>query len=191
MDKYLNSQRFQAGIGNNLIANTRIGLVQAYNPQDGSVKVVIQPVDESDPNNGQTGWIPLATQYVGMVGAPRQNDQVIVLFHQGNLNNGIVIGRLYSQANPAPEVPEGEYWITHPTGTFVKIKNDGSVEINGNSKITLTAPEIDLSNNGSLKKLITDAFVDLYNNHTHGSTPPPDNQYQITNSELTSIVKAE
>lgn len=189
MDKYLNAVRFQAGIGNNLTSQTRIGLIQAYNPQDGSVKVVIQPVDDGDPNNGQTGWIPLATNFIGLVGAPKQNDQVIVLFHQGNVNNGIVIGRLYSQADPSPQVPEGEYWITHDSGTSFKIKNDGSVEINGASKISLISPEIDLSNNGTVKKLVTDAMVDFFNNHTHGASPPPNTP--MGNSELTTIVNAE
>jgi len=202
----LNSMRFQGAIGQNLNSQTRIGLVTSYNPDDCTVKVSLQPEDADAPGSGQTGWIPLATSFYGLVGAPNIDDQVIVVFQEGSLNSGIVVGKIYSGEDVPPSVPAGEWWIVHPSGSFIKIKNDGDVDIaasgninincqnasvNASASAVISSPAINLSNGGSLQSLVNAAFENLYNNHTHGGGAPPDRPYQMTGAELTSVLKAQ
>lgn len=193
-----NGMRFQSGIGKNASSDVRIGLITSYNPSDCTVKISLQPVDESNAAPSQTGWIPLATSFIGLVGAPNINDQVAVVFQEGSLNSGIVIGKIYSDEDVPPSVPAGEWWLTHPSGTFIKVKNNGDVEITANNDIKVNAVNanveaqaINLSNGGTLLKLVTEALETLYNAHTHGGGPPPDMPFQMTNAQLTTIVKAE
>lgn len=210
-----NGMRFQSGIGKNASSDVRIGLITSYNPSDCTVKISLQPVDESNAAPSQTGWIPLATSFMGLVGAPTINDQVVVVFQEGSLNSGIVIGKIYSDEDIPPPVPAGEWWLTHPSGTFIKVKNNGDVEITANNDLKVNtisgnvdvtaaadvninavnanvlAQAINLSNGGTLLKLVTEALETLYNAHTHGGGPPPDMPFQMTNAQLTTIVKAE
>lgn len=215
MQNLLNSMRFQAGIGQNLIAQVRIGIINSYNPENGTIKATVQPVESEESGEGQTGWIPLATGFIGQVGAPVPGEQVIIIFQEGSLNNGLAIGRIYSSEDVPPPVPSGEWWLTHPSGSFIKVKNNGDIEIKAASKIIVTsesdteinvtgdinvtatgiakvsAPSIELENGGSALELVNSLFETKFNSHTHGSTPPPDSPYHITSSELTSVLKAQ
>lgn len=188
MQEFLNSIRFQAGIGANFTSQLRVGIITAYNPKNQTVTVTVQPVEEE--GNGQSGWIPLATPYIGLVGAPNIKDQVLVLFQEGSLNTGIVISRLYSDIDvPPANVPAGEWWLTHPSGSFIKIKTNGDIDIQSVGKVNLLGTEIDASNGGSLLKLVTEAFVDFFNNHVHGGSPAP--SIPMTSDKLTTILKAQ
>ncbi len=207
MQHLLNSMRFQSGIGQNLYANTRIGIVTSYDQSNATVTCTVQPEDEDNQAGGQTGSIPIATPFIGQLGAPKIGDQVVITFQEGDLNNGIVIGKIYSSADVPPPVPSGEWWITHTSGSFIKIKNNGDIEISAaqnakinadtkvsitaSSEVEVTAPVINLSNGGTLKKLVNDELKDLYNAHTHGSGPAPDAPYQMNDAHLTSIVKGQ
>lgn len=189
MHRSLNSARLQAGIGNNLTSQCRIGILTSYNPADSTVKVSIQPVDEESPEASQTGWIPLSTSFIGFVGAPRINDQVVVLFQEGSLNSGIVIGRIYSDEDVPPAAPSGEWWLTHPSGSSIKIKDDGEIEIISASKVVMKAPDIELSNAGTLQKVVTEAMKAFFDTHTHGGGAVPDQP--MTDAQLSTIVKVE
>jgi phage baseplate assembly protein V len=215
MQHLLNAMRFQAGIGQNLIAQVRIGIINSYNKEDGTIKATVQPVESDESGEGQTGWIPLVTGFIGQVGAPVPGEQVIIIFQEGSLNNGIAIGRIYSSEDVPPPVPSGEWWLTHPSGSFIKVKNNGDVEIKAAQKIIITsesdaqinvtgdinvtatgnanvsAQNIELANGGTALELVNSLFESKYNAHTHGATPPPDTPYQMTSAELTSVLKAQ
>jgi phage gp45-like len=200
MNEILNSMRFQANIGSNFSSHPRIGIVTSYNPSDCTVKVRIQPEDADNPENSLSGDIPLATNFIGLVGAPNIGDQVIVVFQEGSFNNGIVIGSLYSDEDIPPQAVEaGEYKILHKSGSLIYIKNNGDIQIQaannvniiGNSTGNIKAPQINLSNGGAVMRLITEALVEIFNMHTHGGGAPPDMQYQIGSEQLTSVTKAE
>jgi len=187
IQQLLNNSRFQAGIAANYTAQLRLGIVTSYNPTNQTVQVTIQPVE--DDGNGQTGWIPLATNFIGLVGAPNINDQVLVLFQEGSLNTGMVVGRLYSDVDPAPAVPAGEWWLTHPSGSSIKLKTNGDVDVVSPTNVNVSAPNVNLSNGGALKKLVTESFVQFFNDHVHGGSPPPTTP--MTSAQLTTIVEAQ
>jgi phage baseplate assembly protein V len=201
MQNLLNSMRFQAGIGQNLIAQVRIGIINAYNKDNGTIKATVQPVESDESGEGQTGWIPLATSFIGQVGAPLPGEQVIIIFQEGSLNNGLAIGRIYSSEDIPPAVPSGEWWLTHPSGSFIKLKNNGDIDIEcaGNLNVTATgtatvsAPNIELGNGGTVLELVNSLFEAKYNGHTHdnGAVPAPDTPFHITPTELTSVLKAQ
>ncbi len=189
MNHFLNSSRLQAGIGNNLSSQTRLGIVTSYNPADCTVKVSLQPEDQENPEASQTGWIPLSTSFIGLVGAPRINDQVVGVFQEGSLNCGIIIGKIYNDEDIPPSVPSGEWWLTHPSGSSIKIKENGEVEIIAASKIIAKAPDIELSNGGTIKKIVNEAMVAFFNTHTPGGGATPDQA--MGNGQLSTIVKVE
>lgn len=189
MQKLFNSMRFQAGIGNNASSSVRLGLITSYNPDDCTVKVSLQPADTDDAAASQTGWIPLSTGFMGQVGAPKINDQVVVIFQEGSLNSGIVIGKLYNDEDVPPSVPAGEWWLTHSSGSFIKIKDNGDIDIHAAGKINVTSTEINLSNGGTLKKMVNEAMVAFFNSHTHGGGATPDQT--MSGAQLSNVVKAE
>jgi len=214
MHVLLNSMRFQSGIGTNFSSIVRLGTITSYNPSDSTVQVSIQPSDQENPEGSQSGWIPLSTGFIGEVGAPNINDQVVIVFQEGSLNNGIVIGRLYSDEDAPPAVPSGEWWITHPSGSFIKIENNGNVEIKGannvivnstnvtitgtsnvtvagNSTVSIDSPMTSISNGGTVQSLINQSFENLYNNHTHGGGSPTDAPYKMTSAQLTTTLEAQ
>lgn len=76
----------------------------------------------------------------------------------------------------------------------VKIELTGSdVNITASGKVTLNAPEVDISNGGALKALLNEGFKTLYDGHIHpvgagfsgGPTVP------IPPTDLTTVLKAE
>lgn len=197
MQNLLNQMRFQAGIGQNAIAGTRCAIVKSYNPVDCTVQVSIQPEDEEFPEGSLTGWIPLSTSYIGAVGAPNIDDQVVVAFQEGSINSGIVIGRLYSSVDVPPNVPAGEWWVTHPSGSMIKLKTNGDVEIMAANelniisdlKVNVAAPEIELDDGGTPLKLVTESMVNFFNTHTHSGGAVPDQT--MGDGQLTEVVKGE
>jgi phage baseplate assembly protein V len=118
------------------IAKPRLGLVSGYDPNMYMVKVLLQP------ENVETGWLPLGSPMVGnqfgIFGGPAIGDQVEVQFPDGDLSSGIVSMRFFNdQARPLA-VPSGEVWIVHKSGSFLKLHNDGSIEMNAAAGISYT-----------------------------------------------------
>ena len=104
----------------------------------------------------------------------------------GNPNMGFVCLRFFNDDYRPLAVPSGELWLVHQSGAYLKLTNDGKVSINA-------AAEIDIGALGSaLHQLVTDAFMALYNGHTHpagnGNTGAPNQQ--MTSSHLTGVLKA-
>jgi len=186
MQHLLNQMRFQSGIGQNFITQMKFGLVTSYNPQNSYVIVQIQPINEEDPQGSLTGWIPYLSPWAGFQGAPRINDQVGVVFQEGDINSGVAIGIIYSDEDLPPGAPSGELWITHPSGTTIKIMNDGNIQITANNDLNISAQNINVNapqfnligdlnvtGNISATQNISDQFGTMqnirtvYDSHTH------------------------
>lgn len=119
------------------VKRTQMGTVSAYNPATYSVKVLLQP------SAIESGWLPIATAFVGngwgMQIGPTLGDLVTVNFIEGDQDAGFVTGSVYNNQYQPQAVPSGEAWVQHKSGSFLKFRNDGSVEANvaGNLKATV------------------------------------------------------
>jgi len=172
----------------------RFGHVSGYDPNAYAVKVLLQP------DNTETGWIPLDAAWVGngwgMFAPPSIGDAVKVSFQEGSASAGIAGGRTFNDIDRPLAVESGELWLVHKLGGFLKLTNDGKLLVNSAVEIdatapviniqamtnvnvmaagqaNITAPVINLSAAGqALKSFITDAFIAFFNGHTHTSTTP-------------------
>jgi phage baseplate assembly protein gpV len=115
--------------------NTRTGLVTAYDPNTHSAKVMLKP------DNVETGWLPNHTGHIGngfgiVVGLTpgdgmTTGDQVEVTFTEGDLEQGRIIHRLFSDKEKPPPVQSGEILIKHEKGGSVYIDKKGTFKITG------------------------------------------------------------
>ncbi|TXD58858.1 baseplate assembly protein [Ralstonia sp. TCR112] len=140
MSAFANLIRAHAQMAQGEKTTHRVGQVTAYDPNKYAVKVKFWPrTDES------TGWIPLASTYVGagwgLVAAPSVGDQVIVAFDLEDQDAGVVVGRFYTDVEQPPAAPSGEFWLVHKSGSLLKFHNDGSVELKASAGITYTATQ--------------------------------------------------
>ncbi|HQT62778.1 phage baseplate assembly protein V [Acidiphilium sp.] len=134
MDAFQNGIRRLAAGMDRQIAAARIGIVTSVNPGP-----AYQARAQIQPNGVETGWCPVAVQWVGagwgLVSPPLPGDQVVLLPMDGDPAAFVIVGRLYSaQSTPAvdaPAAPAGELWIVHETGSFLKLLTDGSISSQG------------------------------------------------------------
>ena len=89
---------------------------------------------------------------------PSPGDQVLVLAQEGNAEHGIIIGRAFSNAHSAPATPVGELWMMHKSGSFIKLQNDGTIQMHGDLHV---AGDV-YDQQGSLSRL-----RGHYNEHKH------------------------
>ena len=100
---------------------------------------------------------------------PSPGDQVLVLAQEGDAEHGIIVGRAFSSAHAAPDTPVGELWLMHKSGSFIKLQNDGTIQMHGDLHV-----EGDVyDRQGSLSRLRSH-----YNAHGHtdsrgGTTSEP------------------
>lgn len=196
VEKFLNLIRTQALISSNGVAEVALGQITNYDPTQFAAQVQLYMPDPSNPL-GQpltTGWLPISAPAIGFNLAPNIGDLVLVEFQEGSLQNGIILLSVTTGV-PTFQTPEGEWWMVHPTGSFIKIKLDGKLEINGQVEIDLTAPAININVSGAasitaasvaidsaaitmgdlsggvLSALMNGAAQAVYNSHTHVSPP--------------------
>ena len=167
MDDFLNHIKAQAARINQGTGQTRMAVVSSVDPASYTVRVLLQP------ENVLSGWLPVASVWVGagwgMVCSPSVGDQVIVLWQEGDAEHGIIIGRLWSSAIPAPSASVGELLLVHQTGTHLKFLNDGSISSSSsrwNHTGDLYVDGDVYDSTGSLSRLRSH-----YNQHVH---PPQD-----------------
>ena len=77
--------------------------------------------------------------------------------------------------------PDGTMEIAQANGSFIHLQADNNVQIRGT---TINAGGV----GGNTLRLMTEQFVTLYNNHTHGSSGPP--VPQMTDGQITKIFRA-
>ncbi|MDY3551397.1 phage baseplate assembly protein V [Gemmata sp. JC717] len=136
MSGNLNTMRREAERVAAQIALKRAAIVTAYDPAVYAAKVRIQPEDT------ETGWLPIASPWVGdgwgLFAAPKVGDVVEVSFQEGGKAAGIVGLRHYGNVLRPLPVPSGEFWLQHESGSFLKFKNDGSVEVHAAGDLNAT-----------------------------------------------------
>jgi uncharacterized protein involved in type VI secretion and phage assembly len=127
MDGMLNAMRLQAMLAGESRASTRLATVKSYDHANYCAKVMLQPDDI------ESGWLPVASPWVGngwgMFAPPSPGDVVVVVYQEGDFNAGIISMRLFSDKARPLDVPSGEFWLVHQSGSALKFKADGSVEI--------------------------------------------------------------
>ena len=176
MDRFLNAVKSQAGALAHGLGQPRVGIVTSVDPQNATARVLIQP------EAVLSGWLPVLSPWIGsgwgMSCPPSPGDQVLVIAQEGDAEHGIIIGRAFSATAATPNAPAGEFWLVHATGSFIKLLNDGTIQIQGN--ITVIG---DLHTTGNISDQhgkLSD-LRNRYNAHRHtdnrgGQTSPPDQQ---------------
>lgn len=145
MQRFRNHMALQAQLAQSGRADARVGIVTSYNPDNASARVRLQPEDPDNPDRSLTGWLPVASPWVGNawgLDAPvSPDDQVEVKFFDGDLENGYICGRLFSDQARPTGAKSGEFFLTHASGSKLKFHNDGTIEILAASTITYTATQ--------------------------------------------------
>jgi phage baseplate assembly protein gpV len=193
MQGLLNAMRLQAMLAGEGRISMRLGTVRGYDSKNHCAKVIIQP------ENIESGWLPIASQWVGngwgIFAPPTDGDVVMVTCQEDDFNAGIISLRLFNDGARPLDVPSGELWLVHQSGSCLKFHNDGTVELTSHGALTVKAPSMTLQNAGSaLKKLVNETFLTLFDGHQH-----PDPVSGLTGTPTTpsgtghktSIVQAE
>lgn len=133
-----NAMRAQALLAGNSHADTRVGLVTGYDPNRYAVKVSLMP------EGVETGWLPLLSPWVGdgwgLFAGPSVGDLVEVGFEQGSFEAGYAAMRFYNDQDRPLPCPSGEFWLAHRSGSLLKFRNDGTIELHAATAMTSSAP---------------------------------------------------
>ena len=165
MQRFLNAMKSHAAAMDRGAGQPRFGLVTSVDPQRYAARVALQP------EGVITGWLPILSGWIGagwgLVCPPSPGDQVLVLPQEGNAEHGVIVGSSFSDlARPPQGAPAGEFWLVHRSGSFLKLANDGTVQVNGDLHVAGNVYDA----HGSLAQL-----RGHYNQHTHpgsASTSP-------------------
>ncbi|WGS53588.1 phage baseplate assembly protein V [Paraburkholderia sp. D15] len=122
--------------------STKYGQISAYNPNDYTVKVLIMPTLQ------ETGFVPLAAPWVGnnfgAVFGPAVGDAVRLDFVDGNVEATIVGSRFFNNGARPPVVQSGQAAIVDSKGSYIKLNNDGTININAATGMYFSAQTIAL-----------------------------------------------
>lgn len=136
MQGMLNAMRLQAMMQGQSRIATRLGTILGYDSANYCAKVMIQP------ENIESGWLPIASPWVGngwgIFAPPADGDVVIITFQEEDFSAGIITQRLFTDSARPLNVPVGEFWLVHQSGSLLKFHNDGSVELTSNKNLTVT-----------------------------------------------------
>jgi hypothetical protein len=121
LNRLKNHMRQEAQRATAAISMSRWGVVQNYDPARYAARVLLMPEEIL------TGYLPLGTSWIGDYAPPNINDLVEVHFQQGSKGAGYIGKRFYSAKAPPVQVPSGERWIVHSSGSFIKFKNNGDL----------------------------------------------------------------
>jgi|ERR1700733_11934949 hypothetical protein len=156
IDRLSNAIKSHAASLDQSTGQIKFGTITSVNPQNATARVLIQP------DGVLSGWLPLLSQWAGsgwgMVCPPNPGDQVVVVPQEGDVEQGIIIGRSFSNKQMPPAVPAGEFWLVHQSGSFLKLCNDGTIRIGGDLHVQGDVYDL----HGPLSGLRTH-----YDSHTH------------------------
>jgi phage baseplate assembly protein gpV len=172
MDRLFNTMRGQAASMDQAAGKPRFATVSSVDPAQASVRVMFEP------ESVLSGWLPLLSNWVGvgwgLCCPPTPGDQVLVLTHDGDPENGVVIGSIWNDGASPPATPSGELWMVHASGSFLKLMKDGSIsaqatkfELQGNLQVTgnIVASGNVQDGTGTLAQLRS-----VFDLHTHNVT---------------------
>lgn len=177
MDNFWNQVKARAAALDGMTGQARFGLVSSFDPNAYAARVMVQP------ENLLSGWLPVLGQWVGagwgMAAPLSPGDQVLLLAQEGDAEQAVILGRVWSSVDPPPAAPCGEFWLLHRSGSFLKLQNDGSISMQA-STVNITG---NLMVSGSITDLsgahgTLDALRQVYDHHVHedaqgGSTGLP------------------
>ncbi|MGD0103387.1 MAG: phage baseplate assembly protein V [Rhodopila sp.] len=156
IDRLSNAIKSHAAGLDQTTGQIKFGTITSVNSQNATARVLIQP------DGVLSGWLPVLSQWVGkgwgMVCPPNPGDQVLLVPQEGDMEQGIIIGRTYSNLQMPPVAPEGEFWLIHQSGSFLKLCNDGTIRISGDLHVQGDVYD----QHGALSGL-----RGHYNSHTH------------------------
>lgn len=98
--------------------------------------------------------VPIATQHVGSVAAPAVGDLVLLTYDKGDVNQPVVIGRLYSDAARPPVNETGEILTRLPLGEdndhtlYSRLRNVGGQR---EAKLTMAPKVTVMANDGAIQ----------------------------------------
>jgi phage baseplate assembly protein gpV len=167
MDRLLNTLKAQGASQDQAAGVPRFGTVTSVDPATATARVTLQP------EGVLTGWLPLLTPWVGngwgLVCPPSPGDQVLVIPQEGDAEHGMIVAASWSATTVPPAAPSGEFWLVHQSGSFLKLQNDGTIQIKGDLHV---AGDV-FDSHGAVSALRAH-----YNAHTHppqnGRTNQPD-----------------
>jgi phage baseplate assembly protein V len=121
-DRLTNALKSQAASLDRSSGRAKFALVSSVNYQTGYARVLIQP------DGVLTGWLPVLSSWVGsgwgLISPPQPGDQVFVIPQDGDAEQGVIVGRTYSSAQMPPPAPDGELWMVHKSGSYLKGTSD-------------------------------------------------------------------
>jgi len=189
-------------------SGTRQGIVTAYDPENYSVKVQLQPTGD------ETGWVPLATMWAGngfgVVAGPVIGTVIEVEFDSGLIGVGMAVGQFFNDVDRCPGPPSGQFWVIDSSGSSIKLTNDKKVTVtdgagstvvmNGNGTGTLnfaggltvnanTQINGDLQVSGSIKdqngaKGTVQKIRDVFDDHVHNGVQTGSGSTNIPTTQL-------
>ena len=170
MQRFLNALKAHSAALDHGLGQARFGIVTSVDPSRPAARVALQP------EGVITGWLPILSMWVGngwgMASPPATGDQVLVVAQEGDSDHGVIVGRAWSDQARAVAAPVGEFWLVHQSGSFIKLQNDGTIQMQGDLHV-----DGDVYDRiGSLNRL-----RQHYDAHTHadpqgGQVSPPDPQ---------------
>ncbi|MDE2458552.1 MAG: phage baseplate assembly protein V, partial [Rhodospirillales bacterium] len=111
MDLLWNMIKAGAGGLDGLTGTVRFGLVSSFDPSTFSAKVMVQP------ENVLSGWLPVMSPWAGNgwgLAAPLPpGTQVIILAQEGDAEQGVIAGAVWSSEDRPMATPDGELWLQH------------------------------------------------------------------------------
>jgi hypothetical protein len=129
MERFLNAMKGHAAAMDRAQGQARFGLVASVDPQRYAARVRLMPEDVL------SGWLPVLSPWVGagwgFAALPAAGDQVLVIAHEGDADNGVILGASFSALMPPPASAVGEAWLVHASGSSLRLANDGTVRVNG------------------------------------------------------------
>lgn len=147
----------------------RFGLVSSFDPAAYAARILLQP------ENVLTGWLPVLSLWVGAgwgLAAPLvPGAQVLVIAQEGDAEQGVVMGAIWSAVDQPLAAPAGELWLQHQSGSFVKLLNNGTIALQA-SQVNLTGNLVvsgDISDQAGAHGTVA-ALRQAYDQHVH-STP--------------------
>ncbi len=165
MEAFFNAIKAQSGAMDQTTGQARFGIVTSVDPGNATARVTLQP------EGVRSGWLPILSPFVGagwgLVCPPAPGDQVLVIPQEGDAEHGIIVGRAYSDTARPPAAPAGEFWLVHKSGSFIKLMNDGTVQVKGDLHVDGDI----IDRHGSLAQM-----RGHYNTHRHGSGALPSPQ---------------
>jgi phage baseplate assembly protein gpV len=167
MEQLINTLKGYAANLDQLQGSPRLATVSSVDAKTACARVLHQP------EGILSGWLPVLSLWAGdgwgVVCLPGVGDQVLVLSHDGDPSNGIVVGGLYSDKRRVPAAPQGEFWLLHRSGSSIRLIGDGTVQVVGD--LHVTGEVFDRS--GSLSRLRAAHNAHFHNDATGHITSVP------------------